>query len=447
MSGPAGRRETFATRFGLVATMIGVAVGLGNVWRFPYMVGRFGGAAFVAVYAVATALLAVPVLMAEWALGRHTRRGPVGAFAAAGLPAGRPLGWIFFFGVTAAAGYYLNALGWVLYYAAGELAQVAGLPWAAGAILPPGSGFDGRSLVLQAVATGALALACAGVLQSGLRAGIERVSKVIVPALFLALLVLIARALTLPGATAGVEWYLLKIDPAAFSPRVLMAALGQAFFSLSLGGTFMVVYGSYLGRREALGRNAVWTAGGDLAAGLAAGLAILPAVIALGLEPDTGPGLLFVTLPEVFARVPAGGLFGLLFFVGLLAAAFLSAVAGFEVLVAALTDHTRLSRRRAVWLLAGLVYLFALPPMVNLRIFVPWDLTFGSGFQIVGSLLAVVTVGWCLDRSDVLAELGGPHPSRRVRWLYVWLRYAVPAALLLAGGWWLATEVLGLDYS
>src|SRR6185295_117818 len=149
-----------------------------------YMVGKFGGAAFVLVYVLAAVLLGIPALAAEWALGRHTRRGPVGAFERAGFPFGRAVGWLLFAVMFAATGYYINALGWVLYYAVGEGARLAGAPWAEGAILPPGTGFVLRSFLLQCGFTAALIIACAAVLVRGLRAGIERTSKVLIPALF-----------------------------------------------------------------------------------------------------------------------------------------------------------------------------------------------------------------------------------------------------------------------
>ena len=423
--------------------MIGVAVGLGNVWRFPYMVGQFGGAPFVLVYVLAVVLLGVPALIAEWTLGRQTRRGPVGAFAAAGLPWGRQAGWFFFVVVAAATAYYTNALGWVLYHALAELLALAGVTLDAGAILPPSDGFSLRSFLLQAACTGMVIVACAAVLLHGLRSGIERASKLIVPTLLGIILLLVVRALTLPGAWQGVQWYLLKFEPGALTGRVVVAALGQAFFSLSLGGTFMVVYGSYLKERDDLRANSVWTASGDLIAGLLAGLVIIPVVIAMGLQPGQGPGLLFSTLPRVFEQIPLGRLCGALFFTGLFGAAYLSDIAAFEVLVAGLTDNTRLARRRAIWLMAGLVFLLALPPMINMRIFVPWDLTFGSGMQTLGALLAVVSVAWFLPRGDVLRQLGGEAGATpSIRLLYWWLRLVVPGAILSIGVWWFLTEVL-----
>jgi NSS family neurotransmitter:Na+ symporter len=252
------------------------------------------------------------------------------------------------------------------------------------------------------------------------------------------------RSLTLPGAAAGVHWYILKFDAGALTGRVMLAALGQAVFSLSLGGTFMVVYGSYVGAGEGLGRNAVWTATGDLGAGLLAGLAIIPAVFALGLEPSSGPGLLFATLPEVFGRIPLGGLFEMLFFLALFGAAYLSDVAAFEVLVAGLTDNTRLTRRTAVRVIAVIVFLIALPPMISMRVFVPWDLTFGSGMQTLGALLSVLTLGWAIRRSDALRELAGDEASAPPVWLYYWLRYVIPVAIFLVGVWWVLTDLLGV---
>ena len=434
-------RETFGSRFGALMTMIGVAVGLGDVWRFPYMVGRFGGAAFVLLYLLLVALIGVPALVAEWTLGRHTRRGPVGAFAAAGMPFGRLLGWFFFFIVTAATGYYSAVIGWVLYYGIGEVAAAAGAGFDPSAILPPDTGFNARSFLLQMIATGVVIVSCGAVLVRGLRAGIERASVVIMPMVIVILVLLVLRALTLPGAAAGVEWYILKFQLADVTPGVVVAALGHAMFSLSLGGTFMVVYGSYLGEHEPLGRNAAWTATGDTVSGILAGFAIFPAVFALGLEPGTGPGLLFSTLPRVFESMPLGRLFGLLFYAGLLGAAWLSAIAAFEVLVAGLTDNTAIGRTRAVWIMAAVVFLLAIPPSISNRIFVPWDLTFGSGMQTLGALMAVLAVGWCLNRSTLLQQLssgGAAVPS----WLIHWIRYGIPVVIVTVGIWWFATSVL-----
>jgi NSS family neurotransmitter:Na+ symporter len=287
-------------------------------------------------------------------------------------------------------------------------------------------------------------LACALVLLQGLRAGIERASKILMPALFLILVVLVVRSLTLPGAGEGVRWFILKFRWADLTPSVMVAAIGHMVFSLSLGGTFMVVYGSYLSERENVARPAIWTVIGDTGTSLLAGFAIIPAVFALHMEPTQGPGLVFSTLPKVFAAIPMGWLFGLLFFVGLAGAGYLSDVAAFEVLVAGLTDNTRLTRTRAVWAMAAAVFLIAIPPIINNEIFVPWDLTFGSGMQTLGALFAVICVGWCMHRSAALAALSAEGSRPVPVWLYYWIRFGIPAGILIVGIWWLLSSVIGV---
>lgn len=433
-------RARFTSRLGVVLSMIGVAVGLGNVWRFPYMVGSFGGGAFLLVYLVAALGVGVPALMAEWALGRHTRRGTVGAFERGGLPGGRWVGWFFFAVVTAATAYYVNVIGWVAWHGLAEVATPLGRPLSGAWILPPDTGVNVRSLLLQGACTAAVVGGCVWVLLRGLRRGIEGASALLTPLLFVGLLVLVARSLTLPGAGEGLRW-LFDFDPGRITPEVVLAALSQVVFSLALGGTFMVVYGSYLDPDERLGSGAVLTVLGDTAAGLLAGLAVVPAVFALGMEPGSGPGLLFATLPEVLGRVPLGWLVAAIFFLALGGAAFLSAVAAFEVLVAGLTDNTGISRRRATWMMAGAVLALAVPPMVNMRIFVPWDLTFGSGMQTLGALFAAVTFGWSLDRGRALSELASGTPGRLHLGLHLWIRFVVPGAILAVGAWWVATTL------
>jgi neurotransmitter:Na+ symporter, NSS family len=439
---PIKERETFTSRFGTLMTIIGVAIGLGNVWRFPYMVGKFGGAAFVLFYIVVSVAIGVPALMAEFALGRHTRRGPLGAFEAAGLPFGKQAGWFFFFIVTLATGYYSAVIGWVLYFAVAQLGIGAHMTFDAAAILPPEHGFNLKSFLLQLGCTGLVIVACAVVVIKGVRGGIERASKIIMPVMFTVLVVLMIRSLTLPGAMEGVRWYILKFRFADLTPTVMMAALGHMIFSLSLGGTFMVVYGSYLNAKDDVATPAIWTVIGDTGSSLLAGLAIIPAVFALGMQPTQGPALIFATLPKVFAAIPAGWIFGFLFFAGLLGAGYLSDVGAIEVLVAGLTDNTKLTRTRAVWIMSAACFVLAIPPSINNAIFLPWDLTFGSGMQTLGSLVAVITVGWCINRSAALRELSRDSGARPVPiWLYHWIRYGIPAAILTVGIWWLLTSV------
>ncbi|MDH5385073.1 MAG: sodium-dependent transporter [Candidatus Aminicenantes bacterium] len=437
------KRETFTSNFGLLMTMIGVAVGLGAVWRFPYMVGKFGGAAFVLFYMAIVFFIGIPALMAEWILGRHTRRGTLGAFEKGGFPGGKFVGFFFFFIVFWATGYYSNALGWVGFHALAEVVHAFGGHFNAEAILPPQVGFNLTSFFLQLLMTAFVIFSCGIVLLKGLRKGIERSSKWIVPTLFTILVILIVRSFTLQGAGEGIRWYIGGFRFSELKPSVMAAALGMAFFSLSLGGTFMVIYGSYLDQRAKVSKNAVFTGIAASVAGLLAGFAIFPAVFSFGLEPSSGPGLIFSTLPKTFGLMPAGWIFGLLFFLGLFGAAYLSDVAAFEVLVGGMVDNTRLERKKAVFLICVIVYVLAIPPMINFKIFVPWDLTFGSGMQALGSLLAVITAAWCIKRYEFLKELDLKKNFSRI--LYWWIRVVIPFAILFVGINWALESVFGIN--
>jgi len=340
--------------------------------------------------------------MAEWSLGRHTRRSTLAAFRSVGLPGGRTVGWLLSLTVLAAVAYYNNAIGWVVYHGIASLTTPLGLPLDPARILPPADGFSVSSFALQLSFTALVLLVQAMVLLRGLRAGIERASRVLTPILFGSLLLLIARSVTL----------------------------------------FMVTYGSYLSSESDVRVDAAWTVAGDTAAGLLAGLALFPAVFALGLEPGSGPGLLFATVPELFRRLPGGVLFGPLFFGSLAGAALLSGIAAYEVLVAGVGDALGWTRPRAVRAVGIAALALAVPPMINLRIFVPWDLTFGSGAQTFGALLAVVAAGWAMRRGDLLRELAGDRPGLLDRLLVGWLRFVIPATVLTASVWWLLTDVL-----
>lgn len=422
-------------------TMIGVAVGLGNVWRFPYMVGKFGGASFVLFYLLAVFFIGIPALMAEWTLGRHTRRGTLGAFEKGGLPGGKYVGYFFFFVVVCATGYYSVTLGWVLYFALGEVGKAFGFNLNTSLVLPPDSGVNISSILLQLLTTGIVILGCAVVLIKGLRKGIEKISKFIMPALLTILFILILRAVTLDGALAGIKWYIGDFNLAGIKSSTIAAALGQAVFSMSLGGTFMVIYGSYLPGDSNIPKNAIYTGLGDTLAGLLAGFAIFPAVFAFGLEPSSGPSLIFSTLPKIFSMIPIGWVFGLIFFLGLFGAAFLSDVAAFEVLVGGVVDNTKIDRKKSVILICSVVFLVAIPPLINFKIFIPWDLTFGSGMQTLGALIAVITAVWCIRRSELLQEISKGTGNRFPTILYWWMRVVIPIAIFFVGLVWLLESV------
>jgi NSS family neurotransmitter:Na+ symporter len=442
---PGAARETFSSLFGVIMTMVGVAVGLGAFWRFPYMVGRFGGSAFVLFYMLITLFIGIPALMAEWTLGRYTRRGTLGCFEKGGFPGGKWVGFFIFAILIFACGYYSNVVGWVTFYAVGQVFQGIRLELDAAAILPPQEGFNPTSFLLQLLMTAAVVFSCGVVIVRGLRKGIEKASKWIVPLVFSFLVILILRSVTLKGAGDGLRWFILKFRWSELTPGVMAAALGMAFFCMSLGGTFMVMYGSYLDRRTRIPGNAALTGIGASLAGILAGLAIFPAVFSFGLEPGSGPGLIFMTLPKTFALMPLGWAFGILFFAGLFGIAYLSDVAAFEVLVGGVVDNTSIPRKKAVFLICGTVYILSLPPMINNRIFIPWDLAFGSGMQALGSLLAVITAVWFIKRSEALKEMAAGTDKPFPRVLYWWMRVAVPLAILLVGINWILESVFKIS--
>jgi NSS family neurotransmitter:Na+ symporter len=439
------KRETFSSRFGLLMTMIGVAVGLGNVWRFPYMVGKFGGAAFVVFYFSAVLLIGIPALMAEWTLGRYTGRGTLGAFEKGGFPGGKYVGIFLFLVVINATAYYTNTIGWVFFHGIAQALEKIGISLSPSLILPPQKGINVISFLLQVLMTGLVIFGSGFVLVKGLKRGIEKISKIIMPSLFIILIILIIRAVTLPGAVEGLKWYLGGFQFKALTGSVMAAAIGQAIFSLSLGGTFMVVYGSYLKKTESIPKNALLTGIGDLMAGLLAGLAIIPAVFAFGQKPDSGPGLIFSTLPKTFLHMPAGWLFALLFFVGLFGAAFLSDMAAFEVLITGITDNSNKRRTSVVWIICCMVFFLALPPMINMKLFLLWDLILGSGMQTVGSLLAVITIVWCVKRSEALKEFALGTGNAFPVFFYWWMRIVIPLVILAVGVYWLLESVFHVN--
>jgi NSS family neurotransmitter:Na+ symporter len=426
-------RETFGSRFGSLMVLIGVAVGLANVWRFPYLAGTHGGAAFVLLYIALNFLLGIPAIMAEWTLGRLTRQGPAGAFVTAGMPGGRWIGLLLFFTVFMAMSYYGLIVGQVLFYA---LHTSFGLTVGA----DPAAFYQatlGGITSWNLAATGVTFLGIAGVVYLGVRRGIESISRVAMPLVFLSLLVVIARSVTLPGAAAGLRFYFFPDFSKLDGPAVL-AAMGQVFFSLSLGGTFFLLYGSYLREEENIPVTAVQTAIGDVSAALLAGLAVLPAVFAMGVEPTSGPSLLFITLPGVFGAMPGGVVAGGLFFSAFFVAAFLSAVAGMEVLVDGFRHYFGWGRGRAVAVLVGADMLLALPSMADSD-FLMWnDRLWGSTMQPVGSALTLLALGWYVSRGRTLAEINrGASVPIGSFWIF-WIRWVTPVsiAVILLYGWW-----------
>ena len=402
--------------------MIGVAVGLGTVWRVPYMMGQYGGSAFLVVYVVFVLIFAIPAVTAEWSLGRYTRHGPIGAMQRAFGPFGKWLGYLLVLTVLIANSYYVVIVGNVAFSA--FFAVSTG--FTADSIPSYTAGLDNG--VLQAVVAALVIGAALWVVHRGIGKGIERVSKLFVPLFGIMIITLIILALRLPGATAALKEFLAP-DFSQLTPTSLFAALGQAFFSLSLGGTFYLVYGSYLRDRENIPRTAIATGIGDAGAALLASLFIVPAVLALGLNMQAGPLLIFETLPRMFAAIPAGRFIGTAFLIGLWMMAFLSTVAAFQVIVAALTDSFKFSRTKAALVVGGVEALLMLPSALNPDIIGTLDLIFGSGMQMLGSGLTIVALFWGCDKAVAVTQIFGGRTDGIRRLYLVWLKWAVPATL------------------
>jgi len=427
-------RERFSGKWGVVFALLGVAIGLGNVWRFPYMMGLYGGGAFLVVYLLVVVAFGIPALMAELALGRATGQGPLTAYSAAGVRGGKLIGMLLFFGVGMAMSYYLVVVGWILAYLGIALGNLSG---AMDNFSADTFGWLQQNWPLQVLCAFLVAAACAEVVGRGVRHGIERASSVFVPVFAVLMVVLAVRSLTLPGASEGVR-YLLTPNWGEINRQAVLAATGQAFFSLGLGGTFFVVYGSYLSDTESLPRRALGTAAGDVVASLLAAFAVIPAVFATGLSPQSGPPLLFEVLPEACLLMPGGLWFAVLFFAGLGCVAFLSGVAAVEVLVGSLTDRWQVSRRKAAWGVCMALVVVGFPATQSLDYLFRSDQIWGSTMQPLGSVLAVAALCWGLGRRGATAQLAanGEIPGWVNVW-YLWLRYVVPIGVLgaVASGW------------
>jgi NSS family neurotransmitter:Na+ symporter len=433
--------EHWRSRAGFILAAAGSAIGLGNIWRFPYLTGENGGAAFVMVYVVAVALVGLPLMLNELVLGRRGGRDVVGSLRE--LAPGTFWPWTGFLCVICCfvvLSYYSVVAGWALAYAVATALGLR-LDFAAFAASP------GPVLLSFAVF---LAWTVA-IVQAGVAAGIERWSRRLMPLLWLLMLVVLIRSVTLPGAGAGVRYY-LHPDFGKLNAEVLLKAVGQVMFSLGVGWGLLITYASYLDRSHPLPRASLWVAGLDTLVALVAGLMIFPAVFALGRDPAGGPALTFQTLPDVFARMPGGVVIGTLFFLLLVVAALTSTIAMLEVPVAWLVREKGVSRAGAAWSVGGAAFVAGIPSALSVggvRFFseVHWagqtgvmdilDQVFGTGLLLVISLLLSVFTGWRWSVEAAAEEaaagcpgfVGGRWGRWRVRLWGFFLRWFCPAVI------------------
>ncbi|HSC27533.1 MAG TPA: sodium-dependent transporter, partial [Vicinamibacterales bacterium] len=354
-------RGTWGSRAGFVFAAAGSAVGLGNIWGFPTRVGQGGGAAFVLVYLACVTLICTPIIVAELAIGRRAKKDPVTAFSV--IKPGSAWWLTGMLGVLAGVGilsFYSVIAGWTIAYTwYTGTGAVTGTPEEFGRFFAAFVGNAPLTIGLTFLVLGVTA----AVILGGVRSGIERVTRLLMPLLILLLLVLAARAITLPGAHEGLAYYLRPELARVWDVSVFNAALGQAFFSLSLGMGTMITYGSYLKPGDGITGAALWVVALDTAIALLAGFIIFPAGFSIdGFDPSTGgPGLIFTVLPRLFATLPGGHLFGAAFFILLLMAALTSTISLLEVPVAHLIDGHGWDRRNAVFAITAVTALLAIP--------------------------------------------------------------------------------------
>ncbi|MXR36441.1 sodium-dependent transporter [Craterilacuibacter sinensis] len=387
------QRSQWGSRLGFILASAGATVGLGSIWKFPYVTAMNGGGAFLLVFIALTFTLGLTLLLAEFAIGRHAKVGAVSAFKKLGGGAWPLVGYAGVLAGFLVLSFYSVVGGWTLGYLlrAVDGRVMSNDPAALAALFGQYVSNPTEPLLTHALFM-ALTL---GVVMAGVKNGIERAGKVLMPALFVLMLVLMVRSLTLPGAAAGVAAFLAP-DFAKVSPAMLVDALGLAFFSLSVGAGCMLAYGSYLGDDIKLTGSALWVTGLTTLTSILAGLMIFPAVAAFGLDAAAGPGLTYMTMPIVFNHLPFGQGFAIAFFALLLFAALTSSVSLLELIVVLPIDEWGISRKQATLGIAALVFAAGVPASLSFGLLADYKLFGRNVFELMD-----------YSASNILLPLGG----------------------------------------
>lgn len=431
-------RENWGSKIGFIMAAAGSAVGLGNIWKFPYTAGASGGGAFVLVYIIFVALIGFSVMLTEFAIGRKQQLAAVGALKTVDRR------WTFAGALGVLSGFLIMGFypvvgGWALAYVFKVFGGLLNDPGTIGDAF--GAFITNPSIPLMWMVL--YLILNIVIVAKGVASGIEKAGKILMPILFGILIVIAIKGLTLPGAMAGLE-FLFKPDFSKLNGGVVLAALGQAFFSLSLGMGCMITYGSYLNKKENLVENAAIVTTLDTAVALLAGIAMFPAMFAFGMEPAAGPGLVFVVVPSIFAEMGgAGMLFAALFFVALTVAALTSSVSLLEVVVAYLIDEKKFDRKKAVYssstIMALLCVLASLslggvgPTLFGTGAFDIFDLLTDKIFLAIGGMLLCIFAGWRLNKEELFNEItnnGAVKFGLFEAW-YALVKYVIPITIAL----------------
>jgi len=433
------KRENWGSRIGFIMAAAGSAVGLGNIWRFPYLTGQNGGGAFILIYLMFVVFIGFSIMLAEFTVGRKTGLAAVGAYK----KINRSFTFAGILGVLSAffiMGFYPVVGGWATAYILKSFTGLLSDPAAIGDIFGAFIGNPVEPLIWMAIF---LAINIV-IVAKGISGGIEKAGKILMPTLF-ALLVLIAiRSVTLPGAGAGLD-FLFKPDWSVVNGGTFLAALGQAFFSLSLGMGCMITYGSYLSKSENLPSSAMTVSLMDTGVALLAGVAIFPALFAFGMEPAAGPGLVFVVVPQIFAQMGGlGPIFSAIFFIALMVAALTSSVSLLEVVVAYLMDERGWARKKSVYVSGAIMVVTGILSSLSLGVmsgvtflgvgaFDFFDILTDKIFLAIGGLVLAVFVGWFMDKNELKEEMtnGGAVKFGLFELWYALVKFVIPIAIAI----------------
>lgn len=437
-----GGRAEFSSKFGVIAAAAGSAVGLGNIWKFPYITGVYGGAAFLVVYLIFILAIGLPVMLSEFIIGRKARKGAFGSFKKLAPKSLWPVVGIL--GVGAAfmiLAFYGVVAGWSIEYI----------------VVSIGNGFKSKSpeqlasmfsTFIEAPVTPVFyqlvfMLLTGLIVMIGIKDGIERNTKIMMPFLVLIILILDIRAITLPGASEGLR-FLFQPDFSKLSGEGVLSALGHAFFSLSIGMGTMITYGSYIDKKNNLLTTALEVTIADTLIAVLAGIAIFPAVFAFGIEASSGPGLVFITLPNVFQQMPGGYFFSILFFLLLMLAALTSSISILEVVVAYFHEELKMKRKLATIIATVIISLLGVICSLSVGIFEHYTFFGLNFFGLVdwisanlllplGGLFIALFVGWKLGRKRSKAEiLHGGHISEAMLSAFMFLvRFIAPIGIAI----------------
>lgn len=434
-------RSNFGSKFGTVATAAGSAVGLGNIWKFPYEAGQNGGGAFLLIYILCVLLFGLPIMISEFAIGRRARANVAGAFRK--LSGTRSWGIVGLLGVITAfliLGFYFVVAGWSLEY----VYQAASNAFVGKTPMDLSQAFVNFSTDTFQPLFWTVIFICANafVLLAGVEKGIERISKILMPFLVLILILLSIRAITMPNGSAGLQFFFAP-DFSKITPNVILSALGQAFFSLSLGMGCMVTYGSYIRKDNNLTKTALHVTSIDTLIAILAGVAIFPAVFSLGINPAQGPELVFITLPNVFTHMAGGYIWAILFFLLLAIAALTSTISLQEVITAYVSEEFKLQRKKVI--VGSSVVLIIVSSLCSLslgvgskltmggmRLFDLFDFTSSKLFLPLGGLLISIFIGWFYNPKKIRDEISnqGKLSTKLFPVYYFLMRYFVPIAII-----------------